>query len=136
MFSQCFLMSVTLPATRLMPLRRAAGLANFVLKRTGRDDGLVAHLYKPGPEDDMMTPLRHAKVLAMNRRGMSIEGYVTVAERNTQKSKTHTVAVRWIVKNVGAPAVLDTVKLKARSMRRLAGVMASGFDPADDNRVD
>lgn len=117
-------------------LRAGATTGELVLKSTGPDHGLMAHLYKGGTEDDLLTPLRHARVLAMNKQGMSIEGYITVAERATLKSKANTYAVRWIVKHVGAPAVLDTVKLKARSARRLASVQSRGFEPADDDRVD
>ena len=117
-------------------LQAGAKTGELVLKATGRDNGLVAHLYKPGSTLDMLTSLRHARVVAMNHLGMTIEGYITVAERPALKAKTHTHAVRWVVKHVGAPAVLNAQKLKERSVRRLAAAAASGFDPAEDNRID
>ena len=116
-------------------LQAGAITGELVLKSTGRDNGLMAHLYKPSSTLDMMTPLRHARVVAMNHLGMTIEGYVTVAERPALKSKTHTHAVRWIVKHVGAPAVLDAQKLKARSARRLAATATAGFSEEDDDKI-
>ena len=92
----------------------------------------MACLYAPGSTKELLPPLRHAKVLAMNEQGMCIEGRVTIAEREALKSKSNTFVVRWIVKQIGAPAVLNTQKLKERSRRRLALVQMSGFDPQDD----
>ena len=117
-------------------LQAGANTGELVLKATGQDNGLMAHLYKPQTGIDMLTPLRHARVVAMNHLGMTIEGYITVAERPALKSKTHTHAVRWVVKHVGAPAVLDAKKLKERSVRRLAKAAATGFDAEDDDRMD
>lgn len=117
-------------------LQAGAKTGELVLRSTGRDNGLMAHLYKPQTQIDILTPLRHARVVAMNHLGMTIEGHITVAERPALKAKTHTHAVRWIVKHVGAPAVLDAKKLKERSVRRLAAAAASGFDPNDDNNIE
>lgn len=50
----------------------------------------------------------------------------SASERRTQ---------RWLAKLPGQPAILDTEKLLKRSARRLALIAASGFDPADDDRV-
>ena len=79
--------------------------------------------------------MRHARLVAMNHLGMTIEGNVTVVERLAFKSKTHAHAVRWIVKHVGAPAVLDAQKLKERSVRHLAAAAASGFSQEDDDKI-
>ena len=45
----------------------------LVLKRTGRDNGMMARLFRSGTQEDLRTPLRHATVLAINQQGMSIE---------------------------------------------------------------
>ena len=116
-------------------LQAGAKTGELVLTSTGRDNGLVAHLYRPDSKLDMLTPLRHARLVAMNSLGMTIEGNVTVAERPALKSKTHTHAVRWIVKHVGAPAVLDAQKLKERSVRRLTAAAANGFSQEDDDKI-
>lgn len=116
-------------------LQAGAKTGELILKGTGRDNGLMAYLYAPGTKTDMLNPLRHAKLLAMNNGGMTIEGYVTIAERTSNKSKANTFAVRWVVKHVGAPAVLDAKKLQQRSAERLARVAISGFDAADDDAL-
>ncbi|MBI2728772.1 MAG: hypothetical protein HYX42_21230 [Polaromonas sp.] len=74
-------------------------------------------------------------MLAINDKGMTIEGTITIAERDTAKSRKNNFKVRWVVKQVGVPAILNTEKLKERSARRLASAVSSGFDPADDDRV-
>lgn len=116
-------------------LQAGGRTGELVLKRTGRDNGLMAHLYAPDMKTDLMTPLRHASVLAMNSLGMTIEGSITVAERAALKSRANTFTVRWVVKHVGAPAVLNTQKLKERSVRRLAAAATIGFSEADDDEV-
>ena len=69
----------------------------------------------------------------MNSTGMVIEGLVTLSKRDTLKGRSDTLRLRWVVKHLGAPAVLNTQKLKQRSARRLAIASASGFDPKDDD---
>ena len=114
-------------------LQAGAKTGELILKGVGRDHGIVAHLYKPGTQTDLLTPMRHTRVVAMNSGGMVIEGRVTIAERSSLKSRANTFTVRWVVKHVGAPAVLDAKKLQQRSAARLAAVAGSGFDPADDD---
>ena len=106
----------------------------LVLKSTGRDNGVTSHLYSPGTKNELLTVMRHVKLVAMNSGSMVIEGTVTVAERPTTKSKTNSFRVQWIVKHVGAPAVVDARRLQRRSASRLARGLALGFDPSDDNR--
>lgn len=114
-------------------LQAGAKTGELILKGTGRDHGVVAHLFAPGTKTDILTPMRHARLVAMNSGGMTIEGNVTIAERSSNKSRANTFTVRWIVKHVGAPAILDAKKLQLRSAARLASAQASGFDPADDD---
>lgn len=114
-------------------LAAGAKTGELVIKSAGRDQGLVANLVGPNGVDALLPPLRRVRLLAMNTTGMVIEGVVTVGQRDTLKSRTTTSQLRWVIKHVGAPAVLNTVKLKERTTRRLAITSASGFDPADDN---
>lgn len=76
---------------------------------------MVAHLYQPDTQTDLLTPMRHSRLVAMNSGGMVIEGSVTIAERSSNKSRANTFAVRWVVKHVGAPAVIDAKRLQRRS---------------------
>lgn len=70
----------------------------------------------------------------MNTSSFVIEGTVTVAERDSYKSKSNSFKVQWVIKHIGAPAVVDAKRLQRRSALRLARA-SSGFDPADDNLV-
>lgn len=108
----------------------------LVLKKTGRDNGITANLYTPGTKTALLQPLRHVRLVAMNSGSFVIEGTRTVAERPSHKSKTHSYQVQWIIKHVGAPAVVDAKRLQRRSAGRLKLALASGFDPADDSRAD
>jgi hypothetical protein len=114
-------------------LSAGAKTGELVLSATGKDRGLVATLYKPGTQEELLPSMRHVRLIAMNSLGMTIEGTVTRAERPNLKAKVNHFSIRWIVKHVGAPAVLNSVKLKERSVRRLSHAAASGFDPADDD---
>lgn len=116
-------------------LSAGAMTGELMLKSTGRDRGVEANLFKPGTKEEMLHPMRHVKVIAMNSSSMVLEGYITVAERPSNKSKANTFTVRWIVKHVGAPAVVDAKRLQKRSAVRLRAAMG-GFDPRDDDRVD
>lgn len=107
----------------------------LVLKGTGRDQGVTANLYQPGTKTEMLRTMRHVRLVAMNNSSFVIEGTVTVAERDSYKSKTHSFKVQWVIKHVGAPAVVDAKRLQRRSAARLSRA-ASGFDPADGNRAD
>ena len=62
----------------------------LVLKGTGTDHGVMSYLYRPGTKEELLTTMRHVRVVAMNRSSMVIEGYVTVAERPSNKSKSNT----------------------------------------------
>lgn len=116
-------------------LSAGAKTGELVLSPTGRDQGLVAALYRPGTQEELLPRMRHVRLIAMNNLGMTIEGTVSSAERPTAKSKVNHFSIRWVIKHVGAPAVLNSVKLKERSARRLKHIAASGFDPADDDRI-
>lgn len=106
----------------------------LVLKSTGRDDGVTASLYEPGTKNDLLRSMRRVRLVAMNKSSFVIEGTMTVAERKSPKSKSHSFQVQWVIKHVGAPAVVDVKRLQQRSAARLARA-SSGFDPADDNRM-
>ena len=109
----------------------------LVLKNTGRDNGITADLFVPGTKTQILEQMRRVRLVAMNNGSFVIEGWRTVAERPTaSKSKTHSYTVQWVVKNVGAPAVVDAKRLQRRSASRLALKAASGFSPDDDDRVD
>jgi hypothetical protein len=116
-------------------LSAGASTGELVLTPTGRDRGIVAALYRPGTQEELLPSMRYVRLVAMNSLGMTIEGTVTSAERpSASKSKVNHFSVRWVIKHVGAPAVLNAQKLKERSVRRLAVAKASGFDPGDDDR--
>jgi hypothetical protein len=118
-------------------LSAGAKTGELVLKKTGRDHGVEANLYRPGTTDALLQTIRHVKVVAMNSTSMVLEGSAWAAERpNASKSKGAHYTVKWVIKHVGAPAVVDAKRLQRRSAGRLAKVLASGFDPADDDRVD
>lgn len=72
----------------------------------------------------------------MNSTSMVIEGTYWASERSTVKSKAASCQVRWVIKHVGAPAVVDAKRLQRRSAARLNLIRASGFDPADDDAPD
>ncbi len=108
----------------------------LVLKGTGRDQGVTANLYSPGTKAEMLRTMRHVRLVAMNNSSFVIEGTVTVAERASYKAKTQSFKVQWVIKHVGAPAVVDAKRLQRRSAARLNSGLASGFDPRDDNRAD
>ncbi len=105
----------------------------LVLKGTGRDNGVTANLFKQGTKEEMLRTMRHVRLVAMNNSSFVIEGTVTVAERDHYKSKTHSFKVQWVIKHVGAPAVVDAKRLQQRSALRLARKAASGFNPDDDD---
>jgi hypothetical protein len=108
-----------------------------VPKKVGRDNGVEANLYRPGTKAALLNPMRHVRIVAMNGNSMVLEGKYWVAQRpQSSKSKVDSYQARWIVKHVGAPAVVDAKKLQRRSAARLNSVRASGFDPADDDAPD
>ncbi|MES2913121.1 MAG: hypothetical protein V4718_17130 [Pseudomonadota bacterium] len=106
----------------------------LILKSTGRDDGVTASLYEPGTDNDLIRTMRRVRLVAMNKSSFVIEGTITASERNSPKSKTHSFQVQWVIKHVGAPAVVNVRRLQQRSAARLARA-SGGFDPADDNQV-
>ena len=106
----------------------------LVLKAAGTDRGITCHLYAVGSKEELLRSMHHVRLVAMNSSSLVIEGTVTIAVRNTNKSKANSFKVQWVVKHVGAPAVVDAKRLQRRSASRLAKVLASGFDPADDNK--
>lgn len=107
----------------------------LVLKNTGRDNGVMAYLYVQGTKTHILDPMRHVRLVAMNNGSFVIEGTRTVADRPSAKSKVTSFHVQWVIKHVGAPAVLDAKRLLKRSALRLSKA-ASGFDPIHDDRID
>ena len=104
----------------------------LVMKSTGRAHGIIANLFAPGTKTPILEHLRHVRLVAMNSGSFVIEGTRTVAERPSLKSKTHSHQEQWVIKHVGAPAIVDAKRLQKRSAARLNRVRASGFDPKDD----
>lgn len=107
----------------------------LMLKNSGRDQGITANLFTPGTTTPLLQPMRHVRLVAMNGGSLVIEGTRTVAERATLKSKTRSFRVQWIIKHVGAPAVVDAKRLQRRSAGRLKLALASGFNAADDDGI-
>jgi hypothetical protein len=114
-------------------LSAGAITGELCLKKVGRDNGIEANLYKPGTTTALLGAIRHVRLVAMNSNSMVIEGIYWASERPTVKSKVASCQVRWVIKHVGAPAVVDAKKLQRRSAARLGAAMASGFDPRDDD---
>jgi hypothetical protein len=113
-----------------------AKTGELCLRKVGRDNGIEANLYKPGTKTSLLGTIRHVRLVAMNSTSMVIEGTYWASERPTVKSKVASAQIRWVIKHVGAPAVVDAKRLQRRSAARLNSAMASGFDPADDDALD
>lgn len=72
----------------------------------------------------------------MNSESRVIEGTRTVSEWAISKSKAYSYQVQWIIRHVGAPALVDAKQLRKRSAATLNKALASSFDSADDARID
>lgn len=117
-------------------LSAGARTGELCLKKKGRDSGLEANLFRPGTKEELLPSMRYVQLIAMNSTSMVIEGTRWASERPGSKSKTGSYQERWIIKHVGAPAVVDAKRLQRRSAARLNSIRASGFDPADDDAAD
>ena len=102
----------------------------------GTDPSLYAELLDQATGQAMFTPITHVRVVAMDRKGMTLEGTQSVQLRDTKKCRVEHFAQRWLCKVPGAKAELDTVQLLKRSAARLKSKMVSGFDPEDNDRVE
>jgi hypothetical protein len=102
----------------------------------GLRNDLMALLLEPGTRNELAPALLFPSVIAMNSLGMTIEGTTAHQFRNTAKAKIEYSKQRWLCKPPGAKAVLDTEKLLKRSAARLNAALASGFDPAHDDRLE
>ncbi|WP_411878212.1 hypothetical protein [Polaromonas sp. YR568] len=89
---------------------------------------------EPGTRAQLLPALLNPAVIAMNSLGMTVEGTIAHQFRNSAKAKVEYSKERWLCKLPGAKAVLDTEKLLKRSAARLNRALASGFDPAHDDR--
>jgi hypothetical protein len=96
---------------------------------------LTAELIEPGTARELLPALQNVCLVGANDKGMVIEGTQTVSARPTQKAKQVHFVQRWLCKTPGQQAVFDTEKLSKRSAQRSQSHLASGFDPADDNRT-
>ena len=96
------------------------------------DTSLLALLLDQATGQEMLPPLASARLVAMDPKGMVIQGVQTIYQRDTQKAKGHRFSQRWVCKMPGAAAVLNTEKLLQRSAARLRSSAVSGFDPKDD----
>lgn len=117
-------------------LSAGARTGELCLKKQGRDNGLEAHLYRQGTKEDLLPSMRYVHLIAMNSTSMVIEGTRWASERPNSRSKVGSYKERWIIKHVGAPAVVDAKRLQRRTAARLKAVLVSGFDPADDDALD
>ena len=117
-------------------LRAGPKRGELLIKRRfvgGTDLSLYAELLDPASGQPLLTPITHVRVIAMDRKGMTLEGTQSVQLRETKKAQVAHFAQRWLCKMPGAKAELDTVQLLKRSAARLRSKMACGFDPEDDN---
>lgn len=116
-------------------LRAGAKRGELIVRRrftNSPDTSLLAQLLDPVTRREMLPPLASARLVAMDPKGMLIEGMQTTYQRDTQKAKAHHFSQRWLCKMPGAVAVLNTEKLMQRSAARLRSAAVSGFDPRDD----
>ena len=99
------------------------------------DTSLTAELFQPGSTVELLTGIERVRLVAMDSKGMVLEGVQTIYVRDTAKAKKSHIVQRWLCKLPGTPAVLNTEKLIKRSAARLNAAMVSGFDPSDDDRI-
>ena len=97
------------------------------------DTSLTAELFEPGTQVELLTGIERVRMVAMDSKGLVLEGVQAVYTRDTAKAKKSHLVQRWLCKVPGAPAVINTDKLLKRSAARLNAAMVSGFDPADDD---
>jgi hypothetical protein len=88
-----------------------------------------------GSGKELLPAMDNVRLVAENEKGKVIEGRVTHYGRSHKSRQEHSTQ-RWLCKIPGLPAVLNTEKLLKRSAERLSKAAASGFDPADDDRID
>ena len=96
------------------------------------DDGLMAMVCEPGTSNTLLHPLHYARFVAMNGHSMVIEGTMVTSKSQSPKAKVTHHKVRWLCKLPGAPAVLDTGKLKAHRARLDKAIADDPFHPARD----
>jgi hypothetical protein len=53
-------------------LQAGAKTGELILSEQGAFNYMCAHLYVPGTETDLLTPMRHTRLVAMNRGGMTL----------------------------------------------------------------
>jgi hypothetical protein len=120
----------------------AAGAVRGELRITRRfpgapyDRSRTASLCEPGTRNELLRPIAIVGDIVMNTHSMVIEGTVVVSRRNTAKSKADNLTVRWLCKFPGAPAVLNTEKLRTRRVALKQGMATNPLHPAYDDAAD
>ena len=99
------------------------------------DTSVVATLLNPAGKE-LMGPLLHVQLCAMNSTSLLLEGTVVIAERQTLKSKANRYTVRWLCKVPGTPAVLNTTAVQQRHAKLMKELSVNGFHPAYDDVAD
>ncbi|WP_041390677.1 hypothetical protein [Polaromonas sp. JS666] len=74
--------------------------------------------------------------ILMNAHSMVIHGTVVVGRSERPKAKVEHFTVRWLCKFPGAPAVLNTEKLRSRRDKIKADMLRDGFHKAYDDIAD
>lgn len=100
------------------------------------DTSRMATLCEPGTRKELLRPMVIVGDVRINAHSMLIEGTVVLSRSESPKSTTTDHKVRWICKFPGAPAVLNTEKLRARREKLKADMARDGFHPAYDDIAD
>ena len=96
------------------------------------DQRVYAELLDAATGAELLPPIEYVHIVAMDRKGMTIEGTQSHQARDTKKARVDHFVQRWLCKMPGAKAELDTSKLLKRSADRLNRSMVSEFTPDDD----
>ena len=96
------------------------------------DQRVYAALLDPATGAELLQPIEYVHIVAMDRKGMTIEGTQSHQARDTKKARIEHFVQRWLCKMPGAKAELDTSKLLERSADRLNRALVSGFTPDND----
>jgi hypothetical protein len=100
------------------------------------DTSRMATLCEPGTRKELLRPMVIVGDVRMNEHSMVIEGTVVVGRSERAKAKVERYAVRWLCKFPGAPAVLNTEKLRERREKLKADMSRDGFHKAYDDIAD
>ena len=100
------------------------------------DTSRTASLCEPGTSKELLRPLVIVGDILMNTHSMVIEGTVVLSRSDSPKSTVSHHKVRWLCKFPGAPAILNTERLRARREKLKTDMSHDGFHPAYDDIAD